>query len=39
MNYKFSFIYLSLMLLFFSGIYVKAQPQKEIAFVSKTSVA
>ena len=38
MNYKFSFIYLSLMLLFFSGIYVKAQPQKEIAFVSKTSV-
>ena len=39
MNYKFSFIFLSLMLLFFSNLYVTAQPEtKTIAFVSKTSV-
>ena len=39
MNYKFSFISLCLMLLFFSNIYVNALPDpKVIAFVSKTSV-
>jgi Secretion system C-terminal sorting domain len=39
MNYKFSFIFLLLMLLFLGNIYVNAQPEtKTIAFVSKASV-
>ncbi len=39
MSYKFSFIFLSIILLFFSNVYLNAQPEsKTIAFVSKTSV-